>query len=199
MTKTKESLDITLSSIYFTDCELSSLKSIHLKDSSIPMRNTNLKPAIHALYGQHSKRLAYAQAAEYADKNNLNFTVIDFEVELSKPRNVQRMRPNELNNYDFMSTKWLTKAMDNEIELILRKQQKGLSNEINLTHHLATQPDHFIKLANHPTFKHIKVMVYLAKTAIYEKFLSIGVIPKRHWKYIRNPRCKFNSHITVKT
>ncbi|MBU2708713.1 hypothetical protein KCM76_22160 [Zooshikella marina] len=161
------------------------------------MSNSNTEQALFALYGHQSKHLCYAKATEFAKKLQLDFTIIDFDVVLSKPRYTQRLKPDDLSYYEFISTNRMTKATIQQLERSLQETNSDFSDNDSLISYLASEPDKAANLLNHPKLRHIRVFNYQGKTLFHDNPVNIGIIPQRHYKYIQNPVCRFYSHIKV--
>jgi hypothetical protein len=199
---TKSNPVIELSTVYFY--EGATPRSIALKDCGLLMR-APVEGVFFALYGYQSKQDGFMAAREFAEKNRLQFTVIDFLVKLDKKINSVQMKPGDLTQHDFITFQRLSRSMQNELHDILIKDR---SARINKDEGLDAENPHVLLLenpkliadaANHPDLQHFKVIVHQAKPLMSERILSVGVVPFRHWDAIQEATCRLNptTHITL--
>lgn len=191
---------IELSSVYFYEGAPPSI--IALKDCTLPMEST-VPRAFSALYGSQGKREGFVAARAYADKNRLQFTIIDLLVKLDQKQNPLLMRPADLARHDFITFQRISREMKRELQEILEKrfEQDGADfSEVDLAkpHLLIMQrPELIAAVMDEPGWEHLKVIAYPAKTAISDRPLNIGTVSHKHWNAIRKTTCRLDPHIRI--
>jgi len=204
LVKTNEKTDsqrfIELSSVYFY--ENAAPRVIALKDCSLPTKGP-IPGAFPALYGFQSKQDGFMAARAYADKNRLQFTVIDFLVKLDQKQNPLMMKPEDLGQHDFITFHRISRKMVDELKNILEKRleqdgadfdENDLSKPVQL---IMQRPELITAMMNEPGWEHMKVIAYPAKVTISEKPLTIGVVPFRNWNAIQEATCRLNPTIRI--
>ncbi|APO88937.1 MULTISPECIES: hypothetical protein [Xanthomonas] len=142
-------------------------------------------------------------ARAYADKNRLQFTVIDLLVKLDQKQNPLMMKPEDLPQHDFITFQRLSRSMTDELGGILKQQleREGADTSAldrSKPHLLLMQrPDLIAAVINEPGWEHMKVVTYPAKIALSEKPLNVGTVPFRHWNSIQKATCRLNPNIQI--
>lgn len=137
-------------------------------------------------------------ARAYADRNRLEFTVVDFLVELDQKQNPLMMRPDDVPNHDFISFARMSRSMMDHLQGLLqeRLEQEGITPtklELAKPHLLLQQrPDLVSSLIEAPGWEHMKVIAYPAKSTISDKPLTVGILPHAHWGAIKGASCRLN-------
>ncbi|WP_321959530.1 hypothetical protein [Burkholderia cenocepacia] len=191
---------IELSTVYFY--EGTAPRVIALKDCGLPMKSP-VPGAFSALYGYQSKQEGFMAARAYADKNRLQFTVIDLLVKLDQKQNPLMMKPQDLPQHDFITFQRLSRSMMDELQEILRRhlERKGIDTSLldqSKPHVLLMQrPDLITSVIDEPGWEHMKVIAYPAKIPISEKPLNIGTVPFRNWASIQKATCRLNPNIQI--
>ena len=191
---------IELSTVYFYEGAVP--RVIALKDCGLPMKRPVLG-AFPALYGYQSKQEGFMAARAYADKNRLQFTVIDLLVKLDQKQNPLMMKPEDLPQHDFITFQRLSRSMTDELGGILKQQleREGLDTSAldpSKPHLLLMQrPDLIAAVINEQGWEHMKVVTYPAKIALSEKTLNVGTVPFRHWDSIQKATCRLNPKIQI--
>src|SRR5437868_3778 len=104
---------IELSSVYFYE-EAAAPRTIPLQDCGLPMKTST--PGVFAgLYGYQSKTEGFVAARVYADKYRMQFTVVDYSVRLEHPINTRQMKPEEIEQHDFVSFSRISSPLADEI------------------------------------------------------------------------------------
>lgn len=142
-------------------------------------------------------------ARAFADKNRLQFTVVDFLVELDQKQNPLMMRPDDVPNHDFISFARMSRSMMDHLQSILhdRLVEEGITPsklELAKPHLLLQQrPDLVSSLIEAPGWEHMKVIAYPAKLTISDKPLTVGIVPHAHWGSIKEASCRLNPGIRI--
>ncbi|GGM25638.1 hypothetical protein GCM10009425_40500 [Pseudomonas asuensis] len=159
--------------------------------------------AFSALYGYQSKQEGFMAARQYADKNRLQFTVIDFLVKLDQKQNPLMMKPGDIPRHDFLSFQRLSRNSLDEVEDILRnKFERDGSNvsgmDLSKPHHLIMQRPELIQAVMSASgWEHLKVLAFPAKSAVSERPLTVGVVPYEHWSAIQEASCRLHPNIRI--
>ncbi|RSZ55258.1 hypothetical protein HF313_22955 [Massilia atriviolacea] len=196
---TKPASAIELSTVYF--CEGPVPPTISLRDCGLQLKGAHPE-ALTAFYGNQSKQDGFMAAREYAEKNRLQFTVIDFLVALDHRINPGLMKPDELANHDFIAFQRLSRSAADEIQNILQSGVPGNSSWENAADPVADglkpnqlvleSPDVIDALTATPALRHVKVIAHQAKLLISEKVLTVGSVPFFHWGAIVEASCRLN-------
>ena len=142
-------------------------------------------------------------ARAYADRERLQFTVIDFVVGLDHKQNPLMMKPEDLAQHDFISFPRLSRSMMDQLQEILKKrlEEEGIEPslaELSKPQLLIMQrPELITSVLEEAGWEHMKVIAYPAKLAISEKPLNVGTVPFRHWGAIQEATCRLNPNIRI--
>lgn len=142
-------------------------------------------------------------ARAYADRERLQFTVIDFVVGLEHKLNPLMMKPEDLMQHDFISFPRLSRSMMDQLQEILKKrlENEGIEPspaELSKPQLLIMQrPELITSVLGEAGWEHMKVIAYAAKLAISEKPLNVGTVPFRHWGAIQEATCRLNPNIRI--
>ena len=191
---------IELSTVYFY--QGNAPKMIALKDCGLKTKSP-IPGAFSALYGYQSKQEAFMAARNYANEQRMDFTVIDFLVKLDQKQNPLMMKPEDINNHDFITFQRLSKSMSEEVQDTLRERlvQEGRDPEtlgIFKPHVVIMQrPDLVALLINQPEWQHFKVIAHPADLEFSERPLNVGTVPFRHWGSIQEATCRLNPNIRI--
>ena len=171
--------------------------TINLKDCAFPFR-TPIENCFPALYGNISKRNGILAANEYADKHQLNFTVIDFRISLedavdTTPKNKKEFFHSEVISLNRLSRNKIFQLYDDYIDDNSKKILKNKTAYLDLIE----KPELLTHLINHQDFEKLKLLIYMAKTAISETPLTIGYIPYKNWDVITSAACRLHPNIKV--
>lgn len=199
-TEKQDSFVIELSSVYFYSGPQP--RSIALKDCGIPL-TAPIPGAFPSLYGYQSKQDGFMAARAYADKNRLQFTVVDFLVQLEHKQNPLMMKPDDIKNHDFVSFARMSRSMMDDLQELLKDRlaAEGITPgkaELAKPHLLLQQrPELVTSLMESPDWEHMKVIAYPAKTTISERPLYVGVLPHTHWDSIKEATCRLNPNMRI--
>ncbi|RBG58363.1 hypothetical protein BRM42_07090 [Xanthomonas oryzae pv. oryzae] len=142
-------------------------------------------------------------ARAYADKNRLQFTVIDLLVKLDQKQNPFMMKPEDLPQHDFITFQRLSRSMMDDLQGILKRQleREGVDTSTldpSKPHLLLMQrPDLIASVIDEPGWEHMKVVTHPAKIALSEKPLNVGTVPFRHWDSIQKATCRLNPNMLI--
>lgn len=142
-------------------------------------------------------------ARAHADRERLQFTVIDFLVALEHKQNPLMMKPADLAQHDFIAFQRLSRSMMDQLQEILKKrlEQEGIEPgpaELAKPQLLIMQrPELITSVLDEPGWEHLRVVAYPAKLAISEKPLTVGTVPYRHWDAIQEATCRLNPNIRI--
>lgn len=196
---TKPASAIELSTVYF--CEGPVPPTISLRDCGLQLKGTHPK-VLTAFYGNQSKQDGFMAAREYAEKNRLQFTVIDFLVALDHRINPGLMKPEELANHDFIAFQRLSRSAADAIQNILQSGVSGnpllkgvvdpVAEGVKPNQLVLDSPDVIDTLIATPALRHVKVIAHQAKLLISEKVLTVGSVPFVHWSAIMEATCRLN-------
>lgn len=190
----KSSCLIELSTVYF--CAGPIPHVIALKDCGLALRGAGI-PALTALYGNQSKQDGFMAARDYAEKNRLQFTVIDFLIALDQPINPGLMKLEEVAKHDFLPFQRLSRGVLDEIGVILGESaildRSSVAPDGTKPSALLIEfPDLVAVLAADPMLQHVKVIAHQAKPVMSERALNVGTVPYCHWDAIREATCRLN-------
>jgi hypothetical protein len=154
-------------------------------------------PALTVLYGYQSKQDGFMAARDFAEKNRLQFTVIDFLVALDHKINPGLMKVEEFARHDFLPFQRLSRGAVDEISSLLADfaETKGVRPEIagaKPNALLIERPDLVVALLSDPSFDHVKVIAHQAKPTMSDRVLNVGTVPFRHWDSIVEATCRLN-------
>ena len=180
-------------------------RELALRDCSLPMAYAP-KNAFSALYGENGKQNGFMAAREYAARQGLQYTVIDFVVEL-EAQNALVMKPEDLPMYDFLNFGRMSVALRQEVSLWFAESVAGgvlptLPSDTDLAG-LSAQaaiqswPALVDAVIQHKDGRHLKVIAYQAMTSMGTRPLAIGSIPLSHWGAIRSATCRLNPSVRV--
>lgn len=142
-------------------------------------------------------------ARAYADRERLQFTVIDFVVSLDHKQNPLMMKPEDLTQHDFISFQRLSRSMMDQLQGILKKrlEEEGIEpNPAELAKPqllIMQRPELITSVLDEAGWEQMKVIAYPAKLAISEKPLNVGTVPFRHWGAIQEATCRLNPNIRI--
>ena len=110
--------------------------TINLKDCAFPFR-TPIENCFPALYGNISKRNGVLAANEYADKHQLNFTIIDFRISLedavdTTPKNKKEFFHSEVISLNRLSRNKIFQLYDDYIDDNSKKNLKNKTAYLDL-------------------------------------------------------------------
>ncbi|MCC7005935.1 MAG: hypothetical protein IT497_04750 [Ottowia sp.] len=191
---------VELSSVYFY--EDAAPKVLSLKDCKLPTNNP-IAGTFSALYGSQSKQDGFMAARAYADKHRLEFTVVDFSMDLRQKQNALITDAEDIQHYDFMSVQRLSRGMTNELRAIFQEklaQQGALTATMdtsNLAKLIVQRPDMMVSIMDEPGWKHLKVIAYPAKLTISDKPLSIATLHFHDWGLIKEASCRLNPGMRI--
>jgi len=191
---------IELSTVHFYKGELE--RTIALKDVGL-MLGSGIPAALSALYGHQSKQDGFMSAGQHADRHGLQFTVIDFLVRLDHKVNVGVMKPEELIEHDFLNFQRSSRAMLNEIDIILSEKlvrQGTLPDSVfaGKPHLLVIErPELVASLLSDSAMAHLKVLVHGARTQFSERPLNVGTVPFTQWRAIQEATCRLNPETRI--
>lgn len=191
---------VELSSLYFyADA---APKVLPLKDCKLST-NSPIAGTFSALYGSQSKQDGFMAARAYADKHRLEFTVVDFSMDLRQKQNAIITNAEDIQNYDFMFVQRLSRNMTNELRAIFQQkleQQGALAATMdtsNLAKLIVQRPDMMVSIMDEPGWEHLKVIAYPAKLTISEKPLNIATLRFHDWGLIKEASCRLNPNIRI--
>lgn len=192
---------IELSTIVFYEHRSNSLE---LHECSLPLANP-LTGAFAGVYGTRSKPEAFVAARAHADRNRMQYTVVDVIVELEHKPNPTVMKPGELAQYDFFSMLRMASAMNHDVAEWIRA---GLApddaradqlEEQQIARTLARNPSLLTVLADSPACRHLRLIACPVLPGFSDQPLNAGIVPYRHWSSIKEATCRFDPtvHVTL--
>lgn len=178
-------------------------RSLALTDCSWPMAGPPVS-GICGVYGSASKPEAFMAARAHADREHLNFTVIDFIVEVES-RSALTMKPQDLSSHDFFNLQRMSVPMGAHVGAWLQadkgvaKQFGTLFDTMKPEQVMMQSPALIDVLAATADCRHVKLFAFPAKTAIGSRPLAIGFVPFTHWAFIREATCRLDPtvHVTL--
>lgn len=180
---------IELSTVYFCRGAIPHVISLH--DSSLALRGASPE-ALIALYGNQSKQEGFMAAREYAERQRLNFTVIDFLVALDYRINPGLMKADEFGAHDFLAFQRLARSGSDEIAAMLQASVGMKMEATKPAAVLLERPALISSLFGQAELEHMKVIAFQAKPAMSERALNVGVVPYRHWDAVVEATCRLN-------
>jgi len=137
-------------------------------------------------------------ARDFAEKNRLQFTVIDFLVTLHCRINPGLMKDTELENHDFLAFQRLARSGGDAIRDMLlaspaldRRAATALES-LKPAALLLERPDLVDILTADPALRHLKVIAHQAKPLFSDRAMTVGTIPFQHWDAITEATCRLN-------
>lgn len=184
---------IELSTVYF--CPGPIPHSIALRDCGLVLPGG--VPGLTALYGNQSKQEGFMAARDFAEKNRLQFTVIDFLVGLEYKINPGLMKAVEFSQHDFLPFQRLSRTAMDEIAdfLVGYAEKKGVRPDLvgaKPNALLIERPDLLGALMSDPEFVHVKVISHQAKPSMSDRVLNVGTVPFCQWDAILEATCRLN-------
>lgn len=178
-------------------------RTLALSDCSWPMAGPPVS-GICGVYGSTSKPDAFMAARAHADRERVNFTVIDFIVEVES-RSTLTMKPQDLASYDFFNLQRMSVALGGQVGAWLQadknvaKQFGTLFETMKPEQVLMQAPALIDVLAATADCSHVKLFAFPAKTAIGSRSLAIGFVPFTHWASIKEATCRLDPtvHVTL--
>jgi len=191
----KPSTVIELSTVYF--CAGPLPHAIALRDCGLQLPGA-APNVLTALYGNQSKQDGFMAAREYAERNRLQFTVIDFLVALDHRINPGLMKSDEWANHDFFAFQRLSRGAADEIQAILQDLVPAGAGEqaavdgVKPNVLLLQRPELIGMLLSQPQLRHVKVVAHQARPIMSERALTVGSVPFVHWNAIKEASCRLN-------
>lgn len=180
---------IELSAVYF--CEGPIPAAISLFDCSLALRGV-APDAMTALYGNQSKQEGFMAARDYAARNRLNFTVIDFLVSLDRRVNPGLMKATEFGEFDFFALHRLARSGAEEFAAMLQASGVQEAETMKPAAILAERPELLSVLLAQPEMQHVKVVAFQTTPVMCERVLTVGSVPFSHWDAIAEATCRLN-------
>lgn len=179
-------------------------RTIPLKDCSWPIASPPVT-GISGIYGSASKREAFMAARAHADAERLNFTIIDFVVELENSTQGGVMNPQKLSSFDFLNLQRMSTPLGAQVGAWLQadkgvaKQHGELFEAMRSEQVMAQVPELVDVLAAAPECRHVRLFAFSAMTGIGRQALSLGFVPFAHWASIREATCRLDPtvHVTL--
>jgi len=179
-------------------------RTIALKDCSWPMASPP-QTGFCGVYGSRSKPVAFMAARAHAERERLNFTVIDFVVELSLKLNPLAMKPQQLSGHDFFSLLRMNGSMGDQVAAWLQTdpavaKEYGEQFESMKPELVLMQSPHLMDvLASTPDCQHVRLFAFPAMTDVSDEPLNIGFVPYAAWSAIREATCRLDPtvHVTL--
>jgi hypothetical protein len=177
-------------------------QTMALRDCSLPMPRA-VPGVFPALYGSQGKRDGFVAASEYAKKQQLQFTVIDFCVAVELKRSLLKIQPDTLASQDFLDFTQMSRHMDEHVkswmrsQLHLIKESSELLDTLKPIHAVMQQPELMGYLLKHPSCHHLKVAVCPTQTLIADDPLNVGNVALRHWGAITEATCRLDPAVRV--
>ncbi|UUZ48483.1 hypothetical protein LP420_38035 [Massilia sp. B-10] len=149
---------------------------ISLFDCSLALRGA-APDAMTALYGNQSKQEGFMAARDYAARNRLNFTVIDFLVSLDRRVNPGLMKATEFGEFDFFALHRLARSGADEFAAMLQASGVQEAETMKPAAILAERPELLSVLLAQPEMQHVKVVAFQTTPVMCERVLTVGSVP----------------------
>ncbi len=178
---------VELSTVYFYRGELP--PAIALRDCSLELA-VPMHGLFCALYGKRSKQDGFMAAHAYAERNGLQFTVVDLTVALSLPINPMKMALDDLPQHELLPLNQARKELLDEVQ--------GCQDDVAETGlRLRENPALIGAFLDAPRARHVRVAAFDCKPAMAAQLLTVGVIPYRHWRAIESAICRLDPNTRV--
>ncbi|MES2257434.1 MAG: hypothetical protein V4724_02890 [Pseudomonadota bacterium] len=200
MSSEKSGPIIELSTVYFYTGSVP--RTLALKDCGLEMCQP-MPGLICGIYGRQSKQDGFMAAHAYAERNRLEFTVIDFLVRLNCPINPSKMKTENVPDHDFLSLNQMRRQLWEPITFAIEdesEQDGARSNEeVDGKMLLLDSPSLISRFADTPEYQHLRVVAFDSRPVMCTQTLTIGVVPHRHWSAIEMATCRLNptTHVTL--
>jgi len=179
-------------------------RSIALKDCSWPVASPP-RTGLCGIYGSKSKPEAFMAARAHAERERLNFTVIDYVVALEQKPNPTVMKPPELSGHDFFSLLRMNATMGAQVagwlqsDSAIAKEHAAMFETMKPEHVLMQAPRLIDALARVPECRHVRLFAFPAMTAVGDQPLNLGFVPDVHWSAIQEATCRLDPtlHVTL--
>ncbi|MFY3175318.1 hypothetical protein ACOTHA_29265 [Achromobacter xylosoxidans] len=196
-----QSSSVELSTIYFFKHTLPA--SIPLHECGLPLAEA-IPNSISAYYGYQARLEGIVAAREYAQRNGLKFTAVDFSVALEERPNLRQMTAQDLERFDFLSFHKLSRSMMDDVVIVMKKglQARGISTEdIDFKRPqnvLARHPALIDDLQAQAAWQHVKIIAHPAQLAFSDRTYNVATVPYRHWGQITEAFCRIDPlHISL--
>jgi len=183
---------IELSTVYFHHGRLPEQLSLRNCGLAMPQKMPGM---ICGLYGRQAKQEGFMAAHAYAERHQLEFTVIDFLVRLDLAINPGKMKVEDLPHHDLLSLTQVRRQTWDAIAYALEAEgAAGRAGDIEEAGQklLLDHPELIGRLCDLPGFQHFRVLAFDGKPAFSEQPLRVGVVPVRHWDAIETAICRLN-------
>lgn len=180
---------IELSTVFF--CEGPIPRAISLHDCALDLR-ARAPLAITALYGIQSKQEGFMAARDYAERNRLNFTVIDFLVATVSRVNPGKIKAAEFPDNDFLALHRLARNGSDEIASLLLAAGVAEADTKKPAEIFLERPQLLSLLLQQREMAHVKVVAFQARPIMCDHPLTVGAVPYAHWNAIVEATCRLN-------
>lgn len=192
-------LEIVMSTVAFYRGEVP--REIALRDCSLPMA-TPPATAFCAFYGDQGKQNGFMAARQHAVAHGLQYTVIDFVMEL-EAQNKLVMKPDDLASFDFLNFARMSKEMRGLVSEWFSEANAGRGVPVgpgetrSASAAIEAAPSLVDTLIANPTCHHLKVIAFQTITSLTSKPFAVGSVPHRHWSAIRSATCRLNPNVRI--
>lgn len=192
-------LKIEMSTVAFYHADIP--REIALRDCSLPIARPPVR-ALSALYGDQGKQSGFMAARQYAMANGLQYTVIDFVMELDA-QNKYVMKPADLANFDFLNFARMSKEMRSLVAEWISEAAAAngvpakAQDKQSASSAIEACPSLVDALVERPECSHLKVIAYQTVTSMSSRPLTVGSIAHRHWDAIRSASCRLNPNVRI--
>lgn len=191
---------IELSTVYFCKGPVPSV--LALNDCGLQIEGA-APGAFAALYGTQSKQEGFVAACDFAERNRLQFTVIDLLIALDYRIHPGLMKEDEFAQHDFVAFQRLARSGSDRIKEILLSSPTLDAHAGAALHAgkpaavLLERPDLLGSIVNHPSLQHVKVVAHHARPLFSERALAVATVPLRHWGAVVEVTCRLNPSTRV--
>lgn len=194
---------IELSTVYFYHKILP--RVIKLKECDVTQNTSGIPDTLAALTGYQRKQEGFVAAREYAERNGLDFTVIDFTVKLDQSFTPQLLKPSDLQTRDYLAMTRISKDTAHQLSDILKGSEDETVQRIlklypaaKVTNLIKRYPALLDTILSDDQFKHFKIINMQVRTPLDpEKTLNLAFVPKRNWSCIQSATCRLDSSIEI--
>lgn len=194
---------IELSTVYFYKKKLPRL--LKLKECDFTRNSSGVPDTLAALTGYQRRQKGFVIAREYAEKNGLEFTVIDFTIKLDQSFSAQLIKPEDLQLRDYLSIHRLSKDTTNLLLQILKESGDEQTQNIlklhstkKLSNLLKYHPALLDPILTDERFKHVKIINTNINNPLHSDVtLNLAFVPKRNWRAIQSASCRLDPSIEI--
>lgn len=164
--------------------------------SEIALHQCSLYPGhpsgFFALYGYQAKRDGMVAARQHGYRHSLNFLPITIQVQLDLKQCPNMMKVEDLPSHDFVSFARMSRGLKDVANAVLVDQAGlGVLPQNTFT------PDAICHLIEHPDWRHMKVVSFLASPFDENQRLMVAALSYRHWGSIVEATCPTHPKLKI--